>query len=193
MPNVLVQDSSLTAIANAIREKNGTEDTYKPAEMAQAILALSGSSSSGKIYQKVRITGTQISSSSSDTGTIQMAFDLSNYITSDDQPIIVSVRVDCGTATSQTYKDKIFFLNGILQTSSSSAHSSYMAINSAATTSSSYTETGTINATNGVAGFQSTFKLQDGIFTIYRDANSAVVNVSPSGKYLYLYCEGAET
>ena len=37
MANVLVQDTSLTAIANAIREQNGSTDTYKPAEMATAI------------------------------------------------------------------------------------------------------------------------------------------------------------
>lgn len=37
MANVLVQESSLTAIADAIRAKNGTEDTYKPADMASAI------------------------------------------------------------------------------------------------------------------------------------------------------------
>lgn len=41
MANVLVQDTSLTAIANAIREKNGSTNTYKPAEMATAIQALS--------------------------------------------------------------------------------------------------------------------------------------------------------
>lgn len=40
MANVLVQDTSLTAIADAIRAKNGTETTYKPAEMAAAINAL---------------------------------------------------------------------------------------------------------------------------------------------------------
>ena len=35
--NVLVNDESLKAIADAIRDKNGTETTYKPAEMAPAI------------------------------------------------------------------------------------------------------------------------------------------------------------
>ena len=40
MANVLVQDTSLTAIADAIRGKNGTETTYKPAEMAAAIVNL---------------------------------------------------------------------------------------------------------------------------------------------------------
>lgn len=34
---VLVNESSLTAIADAIREKNGTSETYKPAEMGNAI------------------------------------------------------------------------------------------------------------------------------------------------------------
>ena len=30
MPNVLVNDESLSAIGSAIRDKNGTVDTYKP-------------------------------------------------------------------------------------------------------------------------------------------------------------------
>lgn len=37
MANVLVNENSLSAIADAIRQKAGTDDTYKPAEMAQAI------------------------------------------------------------------------------------------------------------------------------------------------------------
>lgn len=40
MVKVLVNDTSLTKIANAIREKNGSSDTYKPAEMADAIAAI---------------------------------------------------------------------------------------------------------------------------------------------------------
>lgn len=44
MPNVLVNDDSLKAIGNAIREKNGETTTYKPAEMAAAITAISGGS-----------------------------------------------------------------------------------------------------------------------------------------------------
>lgn len=42
MANVLVNDNSLTAIANAIRGKNGETTLYKPAEMATAITAISG-------------------------------------------------------------------------------------------------------------------------------------------------------
>lgn len=40
MANVIINDSNLTAIGNAIREKNGSTDTYKPREMAEAILAI---------------------------------------------------------------------------------------------------------------------------------------------------------
>ena len=40
MAKVLVNESSLTGIANAIRSKNGTETTYKPSEMAGAIEAI---------------------------------------------------------------------------------------------------------------------------------------------------------
>lgn len=40
MANVLVQESSLSAIASAIRTKNGTATTYKPGQMAAAVLAI---------------------------------------------------------------------------------------------------------------------------------------------------------
>ena len=42
MANVLVQEASLQGIADAIRSKNGTQNTYKPAQMAEAIEAISG-------------------------------------------------------------------------------------------------------------------------------------------------------
>ena len=42
MANVLVAESSLQAIAAAIRQKNGTQDTYTPAQMGPAVLDISG-------------------------------------------------------------------------------------------------------------------------------------------------------
>lgn len=47
MSKVLVNESSLTGIADAIRGKNGSTDTYKPSEMAAAITAISGGGGSG--------------------------------------------------------------------------------------------------------------------------------------------------
>ena len=41
MANVVINDANLTNIAAAIREKNGSTDTYKPNEMAAAIRAIS--------------------------------------------------------------------------------------------------------------------------------------------------------
>ena len=38
MANVLVEESSLQSIANAIRSKNGLSDTYTPSQMSTAIL-----------------------------------------------------------------------------------------------------------------------------------------------------------
>ena len=38
MANVLVEESNLIAIADAIREKTGTNTTFKPSEMAAATL-----------------------------------------------------------------------------------------------------------------------------------------------------------
>lgn len=43
MAKVLISDQYLTEIGNAIRAKNGTTNTYTPAQMASAINAISGS------------------------------------------------------------------------------------------------------------------------------------------------------
>lgn len=45
MANVIINDQNLTNIANAIRGKNGSTNTYKPSEMADAITAISGGGS----------------------------------------------------------------------------------------------------------------------------------------------------
>ena len=47
MAKVLTDDKHYTDIASAIRTKNGTETTYKPDEMADAILALEIGSGGG--------------------------------------------------------------------------------------------------------------------------------------------------
>lgn len=47
MSNVLVNEDSMKAIANAIREKNGADASYKPREMAEAIMEISTYSGEG--------------------------------------------------------------------------------------------------------------------------------------------------
>lgn len=47
MSKVLVNDTNLTNIADAIRGKNGSTNTYKPSEMAAAITAISSGGSGG--------------------------------------------------------------------------------------------------------------------------------------------------
>jgi hypothetical protein len=47
MANVIINDNHLSNIADAIRDKNGSNTTYLPSEMADAIMAISTSSGSG--------------------------------------------------------------------------------------------------------------------------------------------------
>lgn len=54
MAKVLISDQYLTNIANAIRNKNGSQNTYTPAQMASAITAISGGSA--PILQNKTIT-----------------------------------------------------------------------------------------------------------------------------------------
>ena len=57
--NVLVAEDSLQAIANAIRAKNGSQNTYTPGEMATAIRAISGGGGSAVLgTKKITVNGT---------------------------------------------------------------------------------------------------------------------------------------
>lgn len=47
MAIVTIEETNLTNIAGAIREKNGTQTAYKPSEMAAAIQAISAGSGNG--------------------------------------------------------------------------------------------------------------------------------------------------
>lgn len=56
MANVLVEETSLEDIADAIRSKNGLTTKYKPAEMADAISAISGGGISPTGTKQINIT-----------------------------------------------------------------------------------------------------------------------------------------
>lgn len=53
----LYEEESIQAIANAIRLKNGTTETYKPSEMAGAISALGGDNTSFKDLLELGVDG----------------------------------------------------------------------------------------------------------------------------------------
>lgn len=57
MSKVLVNETSLTGIADAIRGKNGKTDKYKPSEMAAAILAITGGGGGDLPEEALTITG----------------------------------------------------------------------------------------------------------------------------------------
>lgn len=79
---VYLEDSSLTAIADAIREKNGETTAYKPAEMASAIAAIETGGGSSESYNLVY----NIITPSAATG----AIDLSPYISSPDDLVAMT-------------------------------------------------------------------------------------------------------
>lgn len=55
MSKVLVSEENLTGIANAIREKNGSQETYTPSEMVTAISNISGGGTSTDIKKMSQI------------------------------------------------------------------------------------------------------------------------------------------
>lgn len=78
-----INDTNLSAIAAAIREKNQTTNTYKPSEMAEAIKAIStGVSKWGTLYYSANSASLNVSSIVSDYSKIDciiMAKDANQY------------------------------------------------------------------------------------------------------------------
>ena len=57
MANVIINDTNLTNIANAIRGKNGLTETYKPSEMAAAITAIPTGGGGGNATLPTELSG----------------------------------------------------------------------------------------------------------------------------------------
>ena len=102
MSRVTVNETYLSDIADAIRSKNGTENTYTPAEMADAIEAISGGG--------ITPTGTkQISITSNGTTTE----DVTNYASAE-------ITVTVPTGGGSTLGTKSITANGTYNASSDS-------------------------------------------------------------------------
>lgn len=105
MAIVTINDENLTNIASAIRAKNGTEDTYKPSDMAAAISAIQAG---GGEVNMVEITFTG-SGSNGFTG-----FNVYDYVDDPADIIAISLRVGADRTSSCnnfTYiKDYCFYI-----------------------------------------------------------------------------------
>ena len=88
MAIVTINDEHLTNIAGAIREKNGTQDTYKPMDMAAAISAIqAGGGSRGVTEITYNAYGGRTMSPNnyfpidvSEATTVSFKYDYNNYI-----------------------------------------------------------------------------------------------------------------
>lgn len=86
---VLTDDTNYKAIADAIREKNGTTETYKPSEMAGAIKMLSANSSGGDFEALVNRNMTTLDCDLSNVG--EYAFACCNQLTTANFPNLITV------------------------------------------------------------------------------------------------------
>ena len=85
MANVLVEETSLQDIADAIREKTETEDTFKPSEMGEAIRGISSGEPDAELLKKAELLHTAY----------QVAFG--------DNKTITEVELDCINKTTFQY------------------------------------------------------------------------------------------
>lgn len=95
MAKVLVSESNLTNIANAIRSKNGSNNTYTPAQMAPAILAIPTGGGSSTLWN-INITQSEhqtisVATSISKTGTLSYTIGVNDTPT-----VVATVTPDTG-------------------------------------------------------------------------------------------------
>ena len=116
MSNVFVNDEILTAIANVIRSKNSTENTYKPAKMAGAVAELPSYDFVKNLIERPS-TATEIVIPDYITAIGNGAFSYSPYLTSITIPnsvtnIGIYAFLNCSSLTSITIPDSVTNIGG---------------------------------------------------------------------------------
>ena len=101
MAQVLVTESYLNDIADAIREKNGSEDTYTPAQMAGAIEGIHTADEFVLVSKSVTANGTYNPASDSADGYSDVTVNVPNtYTASDNGKVVVNQALTDQTSKS---------------------------------------------------------------------------------------------
>ena len=78
--NILVEENSLQSIADAIRSQNGTNNTYTPAQMAQAVADLTISAGGDIVTKTVATEGTYVAEDDNADGYSEITNNIPWYI-----------------------------------------------------------------------------------------------------------------
>lgn len=106
MAHVLVTEQYLTDIADSIRSKLDTQDTYKPSEMAGAIVSIEGSS-----WTKIAETECAVNTTNS-TPSVVLTYDTGHpEIWTADKILYVRIRDKAGKRNGYFYGTDLFFSN----------------------------------------------------------------------------------
>lgn len=143
MANVLVEETSLENIADAIRSKNSSTDKYKPAQMADAISAISGGGITPTGTKTISITqnGTTTEDVTS-YASAQVNANVPNSYTASDEGKVV----DSGALVAQTSKS--ISANGTYDTTTNDEVVVNVPTGITPSGSQTFTENGTYDVTN---------------------------------------------
>ncbi|WP_298535682.1 hypothetical protein [uncultured Methanobrevibacter sp.] len=113
-----IDESLLTAIADSIRSKNGSSDTYTPAEMAVAIDEIE--TGGGSSWTKVAETSYQVSTTSTSVSTVETFKTGHSEIWTSDKILYIRIRDTAGKRNGYFYGSDNFYINTNAANSSTS-------------------------------------------------------------------------
>lgn len=117
MSKVLIEESSLSGIGNAIRSKLNNDTVYKPSEMASAIESITTGSVSTLVSKTVTVNGTYDPASDSADGYNEVIVNVPNSYSVSDGGKVVSN----GALVAQTARSSEITENGTYDTTTNNS------------------------------------------------------------------------
>ena len=129
MSNVFVNDETLTAIADAIRAKNGETIAYKPSEMPDAISAItSGGGGGGEIVDNGVYDYSKLNKLEITLSNPTHSLDLSDYLTGNEK--IIAISAQCYPAGQSGYLSYRIGINNYIKEDGERIYSSVQPLSS---------------------------------------------------------------
>lgn len=189
MSQVLVTENYLSDIADAIRSKNSSTDTYTPAEMGNAIRSLpSGGGSSFNLIHEEDLGELNITSTSAST-IKHISFSTPGDVWRDDKIIFITIRDKNGPRKGYFYGSDNMIINRLAANNSTSNYSTIYHMIYVLNTSNLWVNTSSVQtiSANGYGVYAYSLANGGGDLTIHGRYSASITNAIDGDFTLKVY------